>query len=700
MKISQLITCIILVVLVMALGGVYLGSRYLILNEFNELEQESMERNLMRMNQAYLSELEQLDTLTRDWAEWDDTYHYMDKRDKSYEANNLNTLTFETLKVDSILYFRSDKQYYYGASLINGASRAVKNELIDHLSRYVTASSTPDVSSGLWNYNGIYYFLSKMPILTSEGEGPINGYLVFLKRFDADVKNHLQKAVSVNAKFFRGSGLNEAGKLGILSKLHGKSSYVITEPDQIVGFAMLPAVGKQVGIMVEIMQPRDYFLQGQNMVKTFFLYLLFGGIVYLVIVLFTLNTFVSSRLRSLATNLALIGTKGDKLGRVWVDGKDEIAEVAQACNSMLDTIETMYSAQEESEQRQRKQSEALVSLAKSDLLLAGDLPRAAQRINEAICRGSDATRSSIWYCSEDQQQMFCPDLYFAPTDHHQQAPSLPYHFIRGRYESAKLNSSVVWVIQDPYERSRFNAMIERLGLAPLEGVVMISPIQHNQELFGFIIVEQERASEHWCQDEEIFIISICEYSAQTLTALSKLQQHQELEKLASFDELTGMANRPHFLRLMKRQLLRAKQLDELMAFFFIGVERLKEVNDQYGHASGDWVITCVAERMKGCLRSSDQIGRSGGGEFMVYLASPRNLEDAEFVGAKLLAAIEAPIDFEGTTLAVSACIGISLFPSQSDDQDRLIHCAEMAMNHLRRNSERGVHLYDAGTDRD
>ncbi|WP_108649639.1 sensor domain-containing diguanylate cyclase [Dongshaea marina] len=700
MKISQLITCIVLVALVVVLGSVYLGFRFLVIHEFNQIERDSMERNLVRVHQAYLQELNQLDVITKDWAEWDVTYEYLASKKSPYGAKNFNPQVFDTLRVDVIAYFDREKQFYGGASLENGQVVPIPSQLIDELGRFVASRTTSAASSGLWSYKKRYYFLSKMPVLTSQGKGPSNGYLVFLKAFDQTVTSHLQKSMAITARFYRGSTLNSSSpELDMLLRLQSTDQQVVILDESIVGYTLFPAVGKELGILVEVVQPREYFAQGKRIVWIFCLYLTFGGVLYLLIVLCVFNRYVSARLKSLVTGLSWVGQKDDGLGRVQQDSRrDEIADVTRACNKMLDTIECMHNSQQESQLRQRRQNQALIDLAKSDLLMEQDLVSAAQRINEAVCRGTGAGRSSIWYGSEDQQQMLCPDLYYAPTSHHQQLKPLPYHFISGRYESAELSGSLIWNIEDSYERSRFNAMLQRLGLSPMEGAARISPIIYNEELFGFIIFELEEPMQHWCQDEEIFILSVCNYCSQTLATLKKLEHFKELEKNSSFDELTGLANRPRFYQLLKNQLLQAQQLDEQLALLFIGVDGIKEINASQGQSVADSVMSEVAKRMKSCLRSSDLLGRMGAGVFMAYLALPGTIEDVEFVAAKLIAAIGAPVEFADEEYYVTGSIGIAIYPTHSDSQEGLIDCADRAMSQLRQKAQNGICLYDPTLD--
>ena len=111
---------------------------------------------------------------------------------------------------------------------------------------------------------------------------------------------------------------------------------------------------------------------------------------------------------------------------------------------------------------------------------------------------------------------------------------------------------------------------------------------------------------------------------------AKLEQLQkELRHMATNDELTGLANRRGFLAVAEHQLRLAARLGEPVALLFLDLDNLKTVNDSLGHAAGDQMLRETAEIMAATFRDSDLIGRVGGDEFCVLLAT------AEDPGAKI-----------------------------------------------------------------
>jgi diguanylate cyclase (GGDEF)-like protein/PAS domain S-box-containing protein len=149
--------------------------------------------------------------------------------------------------------------------------------------------------------------------------------------------------------------------------------------------------------------------------------------------------------------------------------------------------------------------------------------------------------------------------------------------------------------------------------------------------------------------------------------------------LARHDHLTGLAN-PVLLKERLDQVASiARRHRKHAAVLFIDLNRFKEVNDAHGHNCGDQILRAVADRLVGCVRESDTVCRRGGDEFVILLMEIENRRDAAQVAEKVLAAISAVQVVDGHAVRVSASIGISLYPDDSDDVDTVMRRADLAM---------------------
>jgi diguanylate cyclase (GGDEF)-like protein len=175
------------------------------------------------------------------------------------------------------------------------------------------------------------------------------------------------------------------------------------------------------------------------------------------------------------------------------------------------------------------------------------------------------------------------------------------------------------------------------------------------------------------------IAVIQDISAAKRAAAALKESEEQFRILAQYDVLTGLPNRSLFYDRLAQGLAQAKRHGWILGVLFIDVDRFKYVNDTFGHAAGDKLLKLVSERLKACVRDEDTVGRLSGDEFAIVLGYLSATEDAALVAKKIVAQFNQPFDFEGAELYVTASIGITLYPSDSTEQDELIRNADVAM---------------------
>lgn len=154
---------------------------------------------------------------------------------------------------------------------------------------------------------------------------------------------------------------------------------------------------------------------------------------------------------------------------------------------------------------------------------------------------------------------------------------------------------------------------------------------------------------------------------------------ERIRHLAHHDYLTGLPNRATLVDRATQALLAAQRYGLHPAVLFMDLDRFKPINDTYGHDAGDAVLIEVACRLKSVLRETDLICRQGGDEFVVLLPDHTSPQDLLDLAQKLVLAIQAPYDFNGTALALNASIGIAMYPEHGTTVDDLIQAADTAM---------------------
>lgn len=163
------------------------------------------------------------------------------------------------------------------------------------------------------------------------------------------------------------------------------------------------------------------------------------------------------------------------------------------------------------------------------------------------------------------------------------------------------------------------------------------------------------------------------------------RENASLAHQASHDALTGLPNRAFFESRLLGAMREARDSQTQMAVLFLDSNRFKAINDELGHAAGDAVLIAIAQRLRAQLREGDTVARLGGDEFAVLLKPIHHETDALQIADKIIDSMHAPITLpEGGSLTTSLSIGIALHPQHADNPEALLHEADLAMYHAKR----------------
>ena len=161
--------------------------------------------------------------------------------------------------------------------------------------------------------------------------------------------------------------------------------------------------------------------------------------------------------------------------------------------------------------------------------------------------------------------------------------------------------------------------------------------------------------------------------------LQRREQEAQIRHQAYHDALTGLPNRASFVDHLEAAMRRAKRGQAPLGLLFIDLDQFKRVNDSLGHDAGDRLLCVVAKRIKACVREADSIYRMGGDEFIVLLEDARSAEEMALVAQRTIEAISEPVQLHHHEVAVSASIGIAVYPQDEAVAERLLKSADTAM---------------------
>jgi len=162
---------------------------------------------------------------------------------------------------------------------------------------------------------------------------------------------------------------------------------------------------------------------------------------------------------------------------------------------------------------------------------------------------------------------------------------------------------------------------------------------------------------------------------------------------ANYDQLTGLPNRTLFMDRLTRLVLEGRRAKTSIGLMFIDLDGFKAINDTLGHDAGDELLKSTARRLEKCVREADTVARLGGDEFTVIMPLIDNFDAAGFVAGRIIKSLTEPFDLGGREGRVSASIGISLLPAQASTAGELLHNADVAMYHAKRQGKANYQFF-------
>jgi diguanylate cyclase (GGDEF)-like protein/PAS domain S-box-containing protein len=180
---------------------------------------------------------------------------------------------------------------------------------------------------------------------------------------------------------------------------------------------------------------------------------------------------------------------------------------------------------------------------------------------------------------------------------------------------------------------------------------------------------------------------------------------QQIIQLAFYDCLTGLPNRLLFKDRLEQSIASAQRYGEKIAVMFIDLDLFKHINDTFGHDVGDMLLKSVADRILKCIRSIDYVSRinteeiestvtrMGGDEFTILLSNIDNIQDVSKIGQRILNEISQPFEIGAHDIHITASIGITIYPIDTEDPDDLLKYADIAMYQVKDKGKNNYQFY-------
>lgn len=171
----------------------------------------------------------------------------------------------------------------------------------------------------------------------------------------------------------------------------------------------------------------------------------------------------------------------------------------------------------------------------------------------------------------------------------------------------------------------------------------------------------------------------------------------KVNKMAKYDNLTGLPNRYMLNECLDETLERCKQNNKELAIMFLDLDRFKLVNDTMGHHTGDLLLKEVSKRLRRSVRDEDIVARQGGDEFIILLEDI-DKESAAQVAQRIINEFVSPFHLKNKEFFITTSIGISIFPKDGHNQIDIIKSADKAMYVAKERGKNNYQFYRVLTD--
>mgnify|MGYP003624345161 CR=1 FL=1 len=224
-------------------------------------------------------------------------------------------------------------------------------------------------------------------------------------------------------------------------------------------------------------------------------------------------------------------------------------------------------------------------------------------------------------------------------------------------------------------------------------LVLIGFSKHHNEINGVIFIVIDENKKSWHKDEKTLFMGV---SSHLGIAFEQIKNYEKLELLSSTDELSKLLNRRAFTENVEKRLLIQGRSKQSCALLFIDLDNFKQVNDTFGHATGDNVLRKVSDILNRNVRTADYCSRLGGDEFAVWL---ENIDEKSALrqANRILEGVEEIKEIaDNPDHPLSLSIGIAVSaPNSILSLDALMERADKALYQVKKNGKSGVSIYQS-----
>jgi sensor domain CHASE-containing protein len=351
---------ITLAIIVVHFLVMYASVNLFVLKSFEKTERDQTTQEVQRASGAIDNLLTQLNVKLADWASWDDTYAFVEHKSDGYIESNLGINSIANLKIHAMLFANSGGDLVFTKAIeLKGRTEVPANSLVAHVLAHksLLASSTASDTRGIVMLSEGPMLVVALPILTSNGDGPFHGTLLFGKYLNADLVAEVTALTHLSVHIYTYDDASLPADVALAKKELSDDTAILIKPlsgEKIAGYRVLRDIYNTPALILRVESPRVTYNQGLDASYLFILAtsLAIGLLGTIVVVL--LNRFIVYRFATLSREVSAITNASDFTQRVSVEQHDEIGVLAEKINVMLEALSKTHEVEKKLGDQARK----------------------------------------------------------------------------------------------------------------------------------------------------------------------------------------------------------------------------------------------------------------------------------------------------------------------------------------------------------
>ena len=320
----------------------------ILLDQFEELEKQTILKDMERARRAVQAEQSVLASKVGDWAKWDDSYEFMVDGNEKYKTANLSFSSLTTLNIDYALFFDAVGNYFYGVHVDKAEERTapVPDAILRSFSvdkPYVHHADEKSRKVGIVKCESSYLLFASLPILKSDERGPIRGTLIIGKALSGELIRTLAVQTQLTLRLFPVDKLKRHDQLASVEhKLLAPGEPAVTKTRGEERISALRVLRDPLGsplLVLQVEKPREIYMQGLRARRYILISLCVAGVISCLLILYLFEKTLLSRLTRLAQEVVELSASGDLRRRVGQGGADELSALTSTLNNMLAGLE-------------------------------------------------------------------------------------------------------------------------------------------------------------------------------------------------------------------------------------------------------------------------------------------------------------------------------------------------------------------------